>query len=352
MRAVSTTVLAMARPEIWETIPGARVLNIIEAFGLSEIDVAPSLPRFGIEPPLKNDTPVPAQKAGAWLEYLVETFPERGVGLHFSRLHTLLDNGMVGYTILSSDTVGEALAQRIHFSPLLRPYFGMQLQAVDGDLAELVVLERDPPGLGRHARAFSMEQELATWVATSQRVLGPGHYMLAVHCAYPDPRLPERYQQVFGCPVHFDQSQSRVQFRRELLEQPLAHAHSEAHEICKAQCELLLAQLTGGRDTTTALRRLLLRRPRKLPDLEGAAAGLHISARTLRRRLRDEGTSFSQVLSQTRMLLARDYLRTTGVPVADIASLLGFADESSLSRSFRRVHQTTPRRFRAREVGA
>jgi AraC-like DNA-binding protein len=347
---MSTIVLATAKPEIWETIPGARVLNIIEAFGRCQIDITPLLPRFDIAQPLKNDTPVPAQKAGAWLEYVVEAFPRRGVGLEFSRLQTLLDSGMVGYTILSSDTVGEALVQRIRFSPLLRPYFGMQLQVVDDDLAELVVLERDPPGLGRHSRAFSMEQELATWVATSRRALGPGQYMLAVYCAYPDPQLHERYQEVFGCPVHFDQPQSRVQFRRELLDRPIPHAHSEAHEICKAQCEVLLAQMTGSRDTTTALRRLLLRRPRKLPDLPGAAAALNISPRTLRRRLRDESTSFTQVLRDTRMLLARDYLRTTSVPVADIASLLGFADESSLSRAFRSIHQVTPRRFRAREV--
>jgi AraC-like DNA-binding protein len=349
---MSITVLATAKPEIWETIPGARVLNIVEAFALSGIDVAPTLPRFGIEPPLKNDTAVPAQPAGAWLEYLVETFPQRGIGLHFSRVHTLLDSGMVGYTILSSDTTGEALAQRIRFSPLLRPYFGLQLQVVDDDVAELVVLERDPPGLGRPAREFSMEQELASWVATSQRALGPGQYMRAVYCAYPDPMLHDRYREVFGCPVHFDQPQSRVQFARSLLEQPLAHAHSEAHELCKAQCEALLAQMTGGRDTTTALRRLLLRRPRKLPDLPDAAAALHMSERTLRRHLRDEGTSYTQVLSETRMLLARDYLRTTGLAVADIASVLGFADESSLSRAFRRIHQTTPRRFRAREVSA
>ena len=143
---MSVTVLASVKPEIWETIPGARVLNIIEAFGLCEIDAAPSLPRFGIEQALKNDTPVPAQQAGAWLEYLVETFPQRGVGLQFARMHTLLDSGMVGYTILSSDTVGEALIQRIRFSPLLRPYFGMELRVVDDELAELAVLELVPAG--------------------------------------------------------------------------------------------------------------------------------------------------------------------------------------------------------------
>src|SRR5262249_21771893 len=131
-----------------------------------------------------------------------------------------------------------------------------------------------------------------------------------------------------------------------------AHAHSEAHEICKAQCELLLAQMTGGRDTTTALRRLLLRRPRQLPGLPPAGAAPHHGPRPPPPRLPHRSPALMLVLDETRMLLARDYLRTTSVAVADIASLLGFADESSLSRAFRRVHQTTPRRFRAREVGS
>ena len=64
-------------------------------------------------------------------------------------------------------------------------------------------------------------------------------------------------------------------------------------------------------------------------------------------------TAFSiEVLSDVRMLLARDYLRTTAVPVADVASMLRFADESSLSRAFRRLYQTTPRVYRARESRA
>jgi AraC-like DNA-binding protein len=157
---------------------------------------------------------------------------------------------------------------------------------------------------------------------------------------------------VFRSPVHFAQPRSLVRFRRELLDRRLPHAHGEANRICEAQCEALLAQMQAGRDTTTALRRLMLKRPRKLPDLPGAAAALETSPRTLRRRLQEEGSSFTKVLQETRMQLARDYLLTTAVPVADIASLLGFADESSLTRAFRRVYRTTPREFRARQVAA
>ena len=188
------------------------------------------------------------------------------------------------------------------------------------------------------------------WSGAAQQMLGPGRHFEAVHCAYPDPNLQQRYHEVFHCPVHFAQPHSLVRFRRDLLERPLRHANGEANQICEAQCEALLAQMQAGRDTTTALRRLMLRRPRKLPDLPGAAAAMETSPRTLRRRLQEEGSSFTKVLSETRMQLARDYLRTTSVSVADIAALLGFADELSLTRAFRRAYNTTPREFRTREV--
>ena len=345
---MTATPLAVAKPEIWDTVPGSRLLNIAEAFSLCRVDVTPTFARHGITAPLKNDSAVDAQKAAQWLEYVLEAFPQRGLGLLFYRLPTLLDNGMVGFAILSSDTVGEALIERIRFSPLLRPYYGMQLQEIDSELIELALLEREPPGVGPRARVFGIEPELATWAGTAQRRLGAGRHFESVHCAYPDPQLRERYHEVFGCPVQFAQPRSFVRFKRSLLERPMPHAHTEAHEICQAQCERLLEQMRAGPDTTTALRRLLLRRPRKLPDLHAAAESLHMSPRTLRRRLQDEGSSFTQVLGDVRMLLARDYLRTTTVPVADVASLLGFADESSLSRAFRRSYQTTPRAYRAR----
>ena len=256
---MTATPLAVARPEIWDTVPGSRLLNVAEAFKLCRVDVMPTLARFGIGTPLRNDSAVDAQKAMQWLEHVLEAYPQRGLGLLFCRLQTLLDNGMVGFAILSSDTVGEALIERIRFSPLLRPYFGMQLQAVDDAVVELVLLEREPPGIGPRARAFGIEHELATWAGTAQRMLGPGSHFEAVHCAYADPQLRERYHEVFGCPVQFGQPRSFVRFKRSLLDRPMPHAHTEAHAICQAQCERLLEQMRAGPDTTTALRRLMLR---------------------------------------------------------------------------------------------
>jgi AraC-like DNA-binding protein len=343
-----TTTLAVAEPEIWETIPGARLIHVVEAFSLCGVDVAGTLAAFDLPAPLRNDTAVDWSRGMAWLEHVLQAHPQRGFGLVFSRIPTALDHGLAGYTILSSDTVEEALVCRIRFAALLRPYFGLRLQLVDDDLAELVLLERDPPGLAPALRAFAFEHELAIWAGACTRLLGPGPHFVELHCSYPDPQLRDRYHEVFGCPARFDMPRSLLRFRRALLGEALPHSHGEAHRICEAQCTALLAELDGGGAIATALRRRLLRRPRRMPDLPRAAADLGLTERTLRRRLQDEGTSFSALRTEARMLLARDYLRGTTLPVADIATILGYADESSLARVFGRQHGMTPREYRLR----
>ena len=122
------TPLAVAEPESWDTLPGARLIHVIEAFDLCGVDVRDSLDAFGMASPLRNDMPVDAGRATAWLEHMLDVHPQRGFGLKFSRIPTALDHGLVGYTILSSDTVGEAMINRIRFAALMRPPLGLRLQ--------------------------------------------------------------------------------------------------------------------------------------------------------------------------------------------------------------------------------
>ena len=72
------------------------------------------------------------------------------------------------------------------------------------------------------------------------------------------------------------------------------------------------------------------------------ARALGMSEATLRRRLSDEGSSFSGVLDEVRFSLAKCYLSDPSLEVRDVAELLGFRDEESFRESFARWSSGSP----------
>jgi AraC-like DNA-binding protein len=81
-------------------------------------------------------------------------------------------------------------------------------------------------------------------------------------------------------------------------------------------------------------------------NLEDVARNLNMSARTLRRKLREENTSFRQLVDELRRDFALRYLRDTDLTVEDIAETLGFSDAANFRHAFRRWTNASPHEFR------
>lgn len=86
----------------------------------------------------------------------------------------------------------------------------------------------------------------------------------------------------------------------------------------------------------------------RVVSLDTMAAALAVSARTLSRRLSEEGTSFSQLLTTARIEYAEHLLRSTSKNMSQIATAAGFANESSFSRAFRKIKGIPPSEYRQR----
>jgi AraC-like DNA-binding protein len=87
------------------------------------------------------------------------------------------------------------------------------------------------------------------------------------------------------------------------------------------------------------------------PSAEHIAAALHMSRRTLVRRLEREGTCFKAVLDGLRAALARRYLVIEGAPVRQVAERLGFSDTPAFTRAFRRWFRQSPSAWRRAQLG-
>ena len=82
------------------------------------------------------------------------------------------------------------------------------------------------------------------------------------------------------------------------------------------------------------------------PSVDYVAELLHMSARTLQRRLTELNTSFNQVVEEVREQLARMYLDQPALSLAEVAYLLGYSDLTVFVRAFRRWTKMTPGEYR------
>ena len=87
------------------------------------------------------------------------------------------------------------------------------------------------------------------------------------------------------------------------------------------------------------------------PSADEVAQGLHLSTRTLQRKLAEAGVSFSEVSDDIRSELAKEYLSSRDVRISEVAFLLGFGEQSSFNRAFRRWTGVAPGRWRESSLG-
>ena len=112
-------------------------------------------------------------------------------------------------------------------------------------------------------------------------------------------------------------------------------------------CDVGIPHPAGTAKITERLRRLFEEELRDgEPTRARVAARLHMSARTLHRRLVGEGTTFRRILTDTRRELAEGHLRERRLSIAEIGFLLGFSEPSAFHRAFKRWTGWPPHAYR------
>ena len=163
--------------------------------------------------------------------------------------------------------------------------------------------------------------------------------------AYAAPTHSARYEDTFQCPVQFEQS-ANIMWAREPTDRPLKTSDPIMAQTCLKMVQDVISQHSGEPDFIHRMREILLEKPGEIPDLNEASARLSVSARTLRRRLAQLGTSFKQLTQEVRRDLALDYLRSTPLNVDQISHLLGYTETTNFRRAFKQWTGKPPSAFR------
>ncbi len=166
-------------------------------------------------------------------------------------------------------------------------------------------------------------------------------------------RNRELLERHFGCRVRFKAGRNALVFRAMDLDLPFVTYNKELLAAIGAQLESELLERTAGGDVREQVKNTLKRSlAGKRPTLQDVAQQLHLSVRTLQRRLTDADISFQQMLESTRRELAHHYLQQSAVELNETAYLLGYEDANSFFRAFHDWEGTSPGRWRARHRSA
>ena len=194
---------------------------------------------------------------------------------------------------------------------------------------------------------LSNEATIASIAAISQEVSTGRFQARAIYFKHPVPGSAAAHERHFGCPVHFDSGMDALLVAHEVMQAPNKLGDAS---IVRFFDEHLDAELTKFDDDASLERRIRIRIAKSLsegiPTVSDVAASFGMSARTLQRRLSDRNYSFQALVDESRRELAERLLRETGYPLAEVAFLTGFSEQSAFTRAFKRWAGQTPRSFR------
>ncbi len=263
------------------------------------------------------------------------------LGIEIGRLITPAHIGILGYALLACANLAEALVRFERYVRLVYDHGPMGTH-FDG---KSIALEWGPDCL--HPGQLADEVALAALVQFARNVtnreLQPD-YVCFLNRG-PDDVAP--YEQYFGCEVAFDQVSTIVRFPVEQLDLPLRQPDPVLLSILEAQADKLLAELPAGDGFDQEVRRAISRLCRTgEPTLASVARAMNLSGRSLQRKLQVRGSSFQGLLDQTRLMLARDYLRDGRLQLAEVAQMLGYSEQSAFNHAFKRWTGSSPRQYR------
>ena len=198
----------------------------------------------------------------------------------------------------------------------------------------------------------SYQQMLVTELAFSQLHLASKLLVarpvegVRVHFSYPRPAHFGVYEQNWPFPMEFDQEHTQIFMPDQWLRQRVRTGDPTINVLFSQQCEELVNGMAEVDETATIVRRLLIHSAGSFLSISEVAERLHVSERTLRRRLAVEGTDFRTIFDDIKNTLAKNYLRKTSLSIVEIADLLNYAEATNFHRAFQRWNSNTPADYR------
>jgi AraC-like DNA-binding protein len=287
-----------------------------------------------------SDARVSLQRVYDMLDGGVERARDELLGLRLGRAMTFGGGGAFDYAVRSAPTFGDSLTVASRYSRLLADPFRITFERWQ----KVAIVRLEYEGSWRRAAA--------DFAVAAVHKLHIGEYasegQVEAWFPYSAPRSTTEYSRIMpGVTPRFGAPFFGLVFPRALADLALPGADAALHALLSSRADAMLAELGASRPLAAVVRRLIADElPQATPTAERIARAVHMSRRTLARRLEQERTTFDAELDAVRRRIALDAVVDAKVPLSAVAFLAGFSHVESFYRAFRRWTNTTPLAYR------
>lgn len=335
-----------ASPEPTVSIRLARlIVATVKACGVSSDEV---FARSGLDQAVLRDDEarIPVSREAALWSAGTALCRDPHFGLRAAAAYRPGQFDVFDYVCRSAPSVRGAIERSIRYNRLLHDTAELRLEE-RGPLA--TVIHRwhgDPAALSHEAEEYT----LGVMVSAARSWSGGRFTVRSVSFRHPRPADIAPLVSFFGTDrLTFGAADGAVTFERALLDMAMPAADPGLCSVLERHADALLSQLPRSSDFPGRVRELIASSLRDgAPTAEDIARALHLSARTLQRRLADAETSFGEELESVRKGLAARFLQDRRIAIADVAFLLGYSEARAFHRAFKSWTGQTPGQWRER----
>jgi AraC-like DNA-binding protein len=292
------------------------------------------------------DARIPIEQVDALWQKAYELSKDPDLALHAIEVLPFGAYRVIDFLASSAPTVGAALAKVSDYFPLINRVVRLPYAVGERHVTMSVEAPSRPSAITRPYAEYTLAAVfLRTRTATNQP-----YRLIRVEFSHPRPADISEHVRIFECPVRFGADACRMVIARDVWDTPRTGGDPTLFSVLDTHARMLLDQLPSpAADIVGRVREAIGAELRGGdPKLESIARRLAMSPRTLQRRLRHHGVFFNDVLDAMRFRAAKSYLAQGDIAGTEVAYLLGFAEQSSFHRAFKRWSGQTPTEYRRR----
>jgi AraC-like DNA-binding protein len=263
---------------------------------------------------------------------------EPGLGFSLGLQMRISVHGTLGMAAMTASTIREALDIAVRFAPTRTNALTLRLTE-EAKTVAIVIEEQTDLGSARDVLLFALV--VGIWqignAVTGTSLSGDGDFRFS------EPPYFKRFAGFVPGRVRFDQPANRIVFDASVLDLPLVMADPVAQKVARRQCEQALEALGQEGQFVSRVRLALTKEGGSgYRSVAEVAQTMHVSERTLKRRLTELGKSFSELVDEQRRDHAMLLMATPDMSLEEVALRLGYSDAANFTRAFRRWTGKSP----------